>query len=51
MFFFQGTYALVETIISEKDIAPAGEQLVILIGSEAQVIIYQGNYIKEFQRN
>jgi len=28
----QGTYALVETIISEKDIAPAGEQLVILIG-------------------
>jgi len=28
----QGTYALVETIISERDIAPSGEQLVILIG-------------------
>lgn len=28
----QGTYCLVESVISEKDIVPAGEQLVILLG-------------------
>ena len=28
----QGTYCLVETVISERDIAPAGEQLIILLG-------------------
>ena len=29
---YQGTYCLVESVISEHDIAPAGEQLVILLG-------------------
>lgn len=28
----QGTYCLVESVLSERDIAPAGEQLVILLG-------------------
>jgi len=28
----QGTYCLVETVISEQDIAPSGEQLIILLG-------------------
>ena len=29
---YQGTYCLVESVMAEKDIAPAGEQLVILLG-------------------
>ena len=29
---FQGTYCLVESVLAERDIAPAGEQLVILVG-------------------
>ena len=28
----QGTYCLVESVMAERDIAPAGEQLVILLG-------------------
>ena len=28
----QGTYCLVESVMAERDIAPAGEQLVILVG-------------------
>ena len=31
-FGVKGTYCLVETVISEQDIAPSGEQLIILLG-------------------
>ena len=53
----QGTYCLVESVLAERDIAPAGEQLVILLGFkttnkvETEVIIRMRSSVRSNNSN